>query len=319
MDQTANIYEKKIEELKKREQELINELVKKETLYEKILDSLPINIFVEDKQGRTIFANKRACDCNKMTREEVQGKTVFDLFPRVIAEKVRQEDLEVWETKQFLTKETVVKFQESEVHMYNGKTIIHLDDSFDGEYLLGFGLDITARKRAEQQIEHMAYHDNLTNLPNRWYIHKFLADFMEKNKDGEHTITVFVLDIDHFKVVNDNFGHLAGDKLLQEVSRRLQKLFSPSFTIARWGGDEFIILAPNLESENDIITISESIKEMMEDPFSYENQVFNVTTSIGISLFPFHGTDINTLLKNADSALYCSKENGRNGYELYHL
>lgn len=319
MDQTANIYKKRIEELKSREEELLNKLHKKETFYENILDALPINIFVEDREGRTIFANRRACECNNMTREELLGKTVFDFFPEITAEKVRKDDLVVWSSKKLLTKEIVVQFQEEEVHMYNGKTIINLGDSHDGEYLLGFGLDITDRKKAEQQIEHMAYHDALTGLPNRWFIHKFLEDFITKNKNRKHTIAVFVLDLDHFKFVNDLYGHQAGDELLKDVSHRLQKLFSPTYIIARWGGDEFIMLAPNLESDNEIIAISESIKKMMEVPFSFEDKEFIVTTSIGISLYPYHGTDINTLLKSADSALYNSKENGRNGYELYHL
>ncbi|MCT8139415.1 GGDEF domain-containing protein [Anaerobacillus sp. CMMVII] len=311
MDREA-IYQRKIAELEKREQELLEQLQKRETFYEKILDEIPMNIFVEDKEGRTIFANKQACECNGKTRAELVGQTVFDFFPRTIAENQRKEDLKVWKTRSLLTKEVIVHFKGEEVHMYTGKTIIELEDGLKEEYLLGFGLDISARKIAEQKIEHMAYHDALTGLPNRWFIQRYLEEFLTENK----TLAVFILDLDHFKTVNDSMGHQAGDELLKEVSKRLRSMFPEEYIIARWGGDEFILLAPNLENENEIITISEEIIHMMSIPFSYADQQFLVTTSIGISLYPFHGPDIVTLLKNADRGLYTSKNNGRNGYEI---
>lgn len=400
-----------------------------------VLDALPMTVFLEDFEGRTIFANKQACIMNGKTLEELVGKTVFDFFPRHIAENIRQIDLEVWRERKLITKDVTVGFLGKESSMFTGKTIIHVNES-DQDFLLGFGLDITDRvvaekmlkeseerfrnlieqagdcfflidkerriinvnrmsceilgyqeeqllkltakdiflsmdlkmqttcgdfaehlpcscedqlvtsentmvpvdinmqavyiggnhfylalcrdisdkKKSEEKITHMAFHDALTDLPNRWFIESI---DIRKYQDSNKMVGIFLLDLDRFKVINDSLGHQAGDLLLQAVTKRLKEVIYDDKIIARFGGDEFVLVVPGLVTTKEAIDLSEEIMNIMERPFEIYGQKFNITTSIGISLYPNQGSDINTLVKNADIAMYNSKEKGRNCSSLF--
>lgn len=426
-----------IENMESNQDEFLMKLRNNESLNLKILDALPINIFLEDREGRTIFANKQACKCNGMKLEELVGKTVYDFFPLYIANQMRTDDLEVWQQKELITKETLVGFQGQESFMYTGKTIIHSDESNE-EFLLGFGLDINDRvkaekmlrdseekfrnlvdqaadcfflieknglisevnpmacevlgykkedllhlnvvylfsnlnkkmvkmnndlyikssnnfedyikkqdgtiipvdinlrlinisdrqmylalcrdisekKKTEAKIQHMAFHDALTGLPNRWYLQTYMKKFFSSLHNSQKSFGVLLLDLDHFKVINDSLGHQAGDILLQEVASRLSELLKTNYTLARLGGDEFILIVPN-SCDDEIKAISNEVMNIMEPPFYLLGQKINVTTSIGISLYPKDGNDINILIKNADIAMYHSKEAGRNCYHQF--
>jgi diguanylate cyclase (GGDEF)-like protein/PAS domain S-box-containing protein len=429
----------KISKLEEKNRLLAKQLQATESLYLKVLDSLPINIFLEDRDGRTIFANKNACKLNGIDLEELIGKTVFDFFPTTIAEINRANDLEVWEQKKLITKEVIAGFKGQEHHMFTGKTIIQTNDSSE-EYLLGFGLDITDRintekllkeseekfrsvieqaadsyfligtdnmlkdcnptacevlnysknelllsktnmiftrlpeklqllmkdttnysslnfedqmigrnnavipvdinirlitigekkmffalcrdirdkKSAETQIKHMAYHDALTGLPNRWHLQSYLEDYISDKNTNHSKLGVILLDLDYFKIINDSLGHHAGDILLKEVSKRLlSSNENHEFFLSRFGGDEFILLVPDYTYEEDIFLLCESILTEMVHPFYINEQKFTISASIGISLYPQDGQDLHTLIKNADLAMYESKEKGRNCYNQF--
>lgn len=306
----------RIEELENREKELLKELRLNSSLHSMVLDALPINVFLEDTEGRTIFANKKACELNGMTLDELVGKTVFDFFPDHIAQVNRKIDLEVWRKRSLITTEAIAGFQGKEYHMFSGKTIIQLPESNE-EFLLGFSLDITDLKKAEKRIAHMAYHDALTGLPNRWFIKSYFEEYQVNYKNLNQMLGLFLLDLDHFKVINDSLGHQAGDVLLQSVAKRLKRVLGEDNILARFGGDEFIILVPNLPNDEAACEICRHILEVMGEPFAVFDQKFNISPSIGISLHPHHGEDINTLIKNADLAMYHSKEKGRNCYSLF--
>src|SRR4051794_118413 len=141
-----------IAELKRQNQELSKQIRIKESLYQSILDALPINIFLEDPEGHTIYANKEACLSNGKSLNELKGITIFDVFPIEIAELNRAYDLEVWEKRQLITREFPSGYQGEEHHMFSGKTIIHIDES-DEDVLLGFALEITDRVRAENRLK----------------------------------------------------------------------------------------------------------------------------------------------------------------------
>jgi diguanylate cyclase (GGDEF)-like protein/PAS domain S-box-containing protein len=306
----------RIAELENREKQLLKSLRLNVSLHSKILDALPINIFLEDPDGRTIFVNEQVCKIHGVTGEELVGKTVFDFFPNAIAVKQREIDLEVWERRTLQTNEVATEFQGKKGHMLTGKTIIQLEE-VNKEYLLGFGLDITDLKNAEEKISHMAYHDALTGLPNRWFIKSCLKNYSTHPDQNLTLKGVLLLDLDHFKVINDSLGHEAGDLLLKSVSNRLKGIIRTENVLARFGGDEFIILIPNVLSADDVFQVSEEIVETMKEPFSIYGQKFTISTSIGISLYPDHGTDMESLIKNADLAMYHSKEKGRNCYSLF--
>jgi diguanylate cyclase (GGDEF)-like protein/PAS domain S-box-containing protein len=307
----------KIKELENREEELLKVLRMHEALHLEILNALPINIFLEDREGRTIFANENVCNMHSKSAEELVGKTVFDFFPKAIAENQRAMDLEVWKQRKLVTKESKAQFAGEEKCMLTGKTIIHLNES-NNDYMLGFSLDITDRIKAEKLIKHMAYHDSLTDLPNRRFVETYLADYMNlNNKNQQNMLGIVLLDLDQFKVINDSLGHQAGDLLLQAVSTRLMESVGEKEIIARIGGDEFIVIIPNMHQPDEALYVCEKIMRNMEDDFEILGQKLTITTSIGISLYPKHGSDLNTLVKGADLAMYQSKYKGRNCYTLF--
>lgn len=173
------------------------------------------------------------------------------------------------------------------------------------------------RKKFEETINHMAYYDALTDMPNRILFNDRLKLALVQAKRTRELLAVLFLDLDHFKNINDSLGHGLGDKLLQEVSQRLSNTLREGDTIARLGGDEFTVILPQLKSIEDAALVADKIIENLTAPFFIEGVELTVTVSIGISVFPMDGEDAETLIKNADTALYRAKENGRNGYQLY--
>ena len=177
--------------------------------------------------------------------------------------------------------------------------------------------DITERTYAEEQIKHLAYHDALTNLPNRLLFKDRLTVALSHAHREQSRLAVLFLDLDRFKVINDSLGHNIGDQLLQAVAARVHACVRESDTVARLGGDEFTVLLPRLNESDDAAPIASKIIEAIRHPFQIEGREFFTTTSIGISLFPEDGTDAEALIKNADTAMYQAKELGRDNYQLF--
>jgi diguanylate cyclase (GGDEF)-like protein/PAS domain S-box-containing protein len=177
--------------------------------------------------------------------------------------------------------------------------------------------DITERTYAEEQIKHLAYHDALTNLPNRLLFKDRLTVALSHAQREHARLAVLFLDLDRFKVINDSLGHTIGDQLLQAVASRVSACVRDSDTVARLGGDEFTVLLPTIHQSEDAAPVAMKIIEAVRYPFHIEGREFFTTTSIGISLFPEDGVDAETLIKNADTAMYQAKEVGRDNYQLF--
>lgn len=177
--------------------------------------------------------------------------------------------------------------------------------------------DTTERTYAEEQIKHLAYHDALTGLPNRLLFKDRLQVAAGLAHRSRAMLAVLFLDLDRFKSINDSLGHNAGDHLLQSVTARIHSCLRESDTVARQGGDEFTILLPSLAHSEDAARIAEKILQSIRAPFHLEGRELYITTSIGISLFPDDGADADTLIKNADTAMYQAKEQGRDNYQLF--
>ncbi len=177
--------------------------------------------------------------------------------------------------------------------------------------------DVTERTYAEEQIKHLAYHDALTGLPNRLLFKDRLAVALSHAQRERTRLAVLFLDLDRFKVINDSLGHSIGDRLLQAVAERVQLCVRDSDTLARLGGDEFTLMIPNLLRSEDAAPVAQKILEAVRNPFTIEGREFFITTSIGISLYPEDGMDAETLIKNADTAMYQAKELGRDNYQLF--
>jgi len=173
------------------------------------------------------------------------------------------------------------------------------------------------QRRVQDTIKHQASHDLLTGLPNRLLFNDRLSlELVNIYQAGEMLAVVF-LDLDYFKNINDTLGHAVGDKLLQKVSQRLTDCLRERDLVARWGGDEFTILLTELNNAEEVVNIIQRILHVISDPFVFNNQEFYVKASIGIALAPYDGEDAETLLKNADAAMYKAKQKGRNNYQLY--
>ena len=178
--------------------------------------------------------------------------------------------------------------------------------------------DITARKRDEQTIRHLAYYDALTGLPNRMLFNDRLAQALaQARRHGARGVAIMFLDLDRFKTINDTFGHGGGDELLREAALRLKHALREGDTVARLGGDEFLFLLPGVDDPEDAARIGQKIVDLFEAPFTVMDHELYVTTSVGVSLFPMDGADGETLIRNADTALYRAKDQGRNRYQLY--
>ena len=176
--------------------------------------------------------------------------------------------------------------------------------------------DITARKTAEQQIEYQAYHDALTGLANRRLFHEHLSLALALAQRREKNVAVLFLDLDHFKVVNDSLGHTVGDALLQQVARRLKGSVREGDTVARVGGDEFTIVLHELSHAQDAAIVAQKVLRTIAAPMEISGHRLQVTTSIGITIYPADGLDAETLLRSADAAMYRAKSEGRNTYQM---
>ncbi len=182
---------------------------------------------------------------------------------------------------------------------------------------LGIARDVTERKRLEEMIRELAYHDSVTGLPNRVLFNDRFSLAMAHARRNQQKLAIMLLDLDRFKNVNDGLGHNVGDRLLKAVGERLKTLLRRSDTIARLGGDEFMLLLPELIHTEDAETIAGKILEGVRMPFEFGSQLLRVTTSIGIAIYPYDGQDADALTRNADMAMYTAKERGRDNYQRY--
>ncbi len=210
---------------------------------------------------------------------------------------------------------------------------IQIGDDRRFERICGIIQDITERRRAEQKIRYLAFFDSVTGLPNRAMLTQLLNQALTAAKRHDRYIAVLFLDLDHFKRINDTLGHDAGDALLQGVSKRLQSALrcsgdrkGSSFEIrdesgfagmgadvvTRLGGDEFVVLLTDLASPENGAAVARRLGQSLAEPFSVKGKEITVTSSIGIAVYPIDGRDADTLLKNADAAMYDAKQNGRN-------
>jgi diguanylate cyclase (GGDEF)-like protein len=187
----------------------------------------------------------------------------------------------------------------------------------DSKLIRSYIFDITEHKKIEHKLKFQAHHDLLTGLPNRAWFNKQLDITLEQSKRSKQPMAVIFLDLDNFKNVNDTLGHSIGDLVLQNFSKRISSCVRAGDTVARWGGDEFILLLPQIRDVDDTIKLSQRVIEVLRDPLEVQGHRLYIKTSLGIAIYPQDGEDGETLLKNADAALYRAKEMGRNRYQFY--
>jgi diguanylate cyclase (GGDEF)-like protein/PAS domain S-box-containing protein len=300
-----------------------------EQRYRFIVSNSPDIIYMLDQKGRFIFINERAT--------ALLGYDPDDMIGRHYSKFVHPQDLEKAkfafdERRTGMRSSQSVEFRlichdNAPIRYFESHTItIELNamgiyekgtepENFFGTY--GVARDVTERKRAEEVINFQLYHDLLTKLPNRALFRDRLKLAMSQAKRNDSQLAMMYLDMDRFKVVNDSLGHLAGDQLLQTVSAHLHGCLRDSDTLARVGGDEFNLLLPDILGREDAARIAEKILSKLKDPIVLDDYEVVVSFSIGISIYPGDGDDIDQLIKHADMAMYHIKGNGKNGYEFF--
>jgi diguanylate cyclase (GGDEF)-like protein len=177
--------------------------------------------------------------------------------------------------------------------------------------------ELYRRKEAEAAIRRLAYYDELTGLPNRTLFNDRLQGALTRARRNGHRMAVMMMDLDRFKEVNDKLGHTVGDRLLQGVGKRLTVTLRESDSVCRLGGDEFLLLFPELEGQEDAGMAASRLLSAIREPFLLDGMQLCITTSLGIALYPDDGTDRDTLVRNADIAMYGVKGDGRDGFARY--
>ncbi len=206
-----------------------------------------------------------------------------------------------------------IRKDHSRVPVLIGSTFI---DSSQQEGV-AFVLDLTERKRAEEQIRYMADHDALTGLPNRVLLQDRLQQAMAHAHRGHTQVAVLFIDLDYFKHINDSLGHQIGDRLLQMVAERLKRCVREGDSVARLGGDEFVLILPMISDSADVALVARKTLDALDTSFHCGDHELHVSGSIGISLYPDDGKDVDTLMRTADTAMYYAKDKGRGNYQFF--
>jgi diguanylate cyclase (GGDEF)-like protein/PAS domain S-box-containing protein len=310
--------------LQRYSQSLQNTLIQlqdSESRFRSYMDNGKFLSWMKDDQGCYIYINQRYKEHFGVASENWLGKSDFELFPRAIAKPLWDNDQTVLQLNKGITVEELTTTD-------NGKSCCWLStkfpyiDSAGIRYVGGIAVDISERKAAEEQIENLAFYDPLTNLANRRLLLDRLTHFLETSFRHPQIGALLFIDLDNFKTLNDTFGHNNGDQLLQQVAKRLQKSIRKGDTLARFGGDEFIILLENLsintlEAAAKAKVVGEKILQLLRHPYLIDNNTHISTPSLGITLLGKTKEDINEPLKRADLAMYEAKAAGRNTLRFF--
>ncbi len=288
-------------------------------MLELVLDALPVRIFWKDNNSTYLGCNQHfADDAEVENTADIQGCSDFDFFEKENAELFRKDDREVMESGV-----SKVGYEEpqanpgGETRWLRTNKIPLRDENGAVVGVLGTYEDITEHKRLRQKIEKMAHEDELTGLPNRNQFKKSLDAAIEGLEQDGRQIGLLLLDLDNFKNVNDTLGHLIGDKLLQVIARRIENFLPESVKAARLGGDEFAFIFSDLRSEDIITQFAQDITRVLEEPIGVEDNLLNISVSIGIITHSERECSPHELFKNADIALYEAKRTGKSRFCIF--
>lgn len=306
-----------ITQQKKTEQKLRESEERYRMLYSTMQEGVAQNRFIYDSNGKP--CDYEILDVNQayetimgFSREQVIGRKASELYPLFDGQPAC-----LREFVSALKKKRASSF-EFDFQYAGERHVLRISvTQLAPGYFASIFENITERKRNEEKIERLAYFDHLTGLPNRVLLRDRLGQLVARAKRNKGSFGLFFLDLDHFKQVNDTLGHDKGDQLLTVVAERLGKVLRTCDSVARHGGDEFVILVDEIKDREDASLIACKILESFAEPIFLDDKEVFTTTSIGIAMFPDDGNDPDTLLKNADTAMYQSKEKGRNTYRFY--
>jgi len=285
-----------------------------------IIDHIPTSVIVKDARDlRYVLVNRAAEEFLGVPRANVVGKYVHEFFPREAADAIVTRDRHLIASgHEIILDELPVHDVSNHVRHIRSHRVVVNDLDGDPRYLLGVVEDTTERKAAELRIAHLANHDSLTDLPNRTSFNRHMADTLVDAALSGTQFGVICLDLDRFKSINDLFGHAVGDVFLRKVAERLRVAAGGQF-LARLGGDEFIVVVTGDAQPVATETMAEKLQAAMVDAFEIEGKTVKSGISIGAAIYPQDGRDIDTLLRNADAALYRAKADGRGSIRFFEI
>jgi diguanylate cyclase (GGDEF)-like protein/PAS domain S-box-containing protein len=284
----------------------------------KIIDHIPSRITVKDiRDRRYVLVNQVAEQQYGMAREDIIGRTAFDLFPQAGAARLTASDDEALTLSDglFLDEHPWQSPALGLRHVTSHRIMIP-DESATPRYLINVVEDVTERREASDRIAHLAHFDALTDLPNRVLFREQLEQWLERARHGQ-TFALLYIDIDEFKGINDSLGHHVGDELLKAIAERIKGCIKPADLVARLGGDEFAVLLTEIAGRDDVVAFTKRVFEVIRKPYHCLGHQLTSDASIGIAMAPLDGTERDQIIKNADLAMYAAKAGGRRTFRFF--
>ncbi len=280
------------------------------------LMSINDSVYFTDMGNRILFVNNAFYKTYGYTNEDIIGK-YCDIFLEGIATRDNSDGNLTEVSKGSWCGEIYHRNKKgNRFPVYLSRSVIK-DEKERELGIVNIVRDITEKKAIEQRLKHMAHFDDLTGLPNRALFYDRLNKLLLRTKSDSRPFAVLFLDLDRFKIVNDTLGHTIGDSLLKIIARRLLQCVREEDMLARLGGDEFAVILTNINEHQNAATVARRIITCLENPFRIKKNECTIGVSIGITLYPHDGDDADTLIKNADTAMYHAKGSGRNAYKYY--
>jgi len=316
----------------KRNQE---QLEHKLSLYQTMVNAAVEPITLIDRNYTYRIVNHAYTEARNLKKEEVLNHTVADVWGEEVFQEIIKEKLDRCFAGNVVSDVSAYEFKKNEINYVETTYTPCFPSGPEASYVVVISHNITELKRSQEKLKILAYYDSLTSLPNRPLFMDRLEQEIKYARRNRTTIAVFFLDLDEFKKINDSYGHSAGDSLLVSVGDRLTDCVRNSDTIgrssgvirrsqdepsghfSRIGGDEFTLILPNFADKKYVATVAEKIISIFNEPFQVAGREVFISTSIGIALYPDNGDTVETLLKNADTAMYRAKEAGKNTFEYY--
>jgi len=281
-----------------------------------VINAAPTPIFYKDAEGRYLGCNEAFEKYIGIEREQLIGKSVFELFDKDLAKVYFEADKALFDEKGTQIYEAKVAYADGSMRdvMFHKAYFKASEAGVEG--IVGSMLDITKRKKAEESLEQLALTDCLTGLDNRYSLMNNLEYSLLRQKRENFRLAFLMLDLDGFKQINDNYGHPTGDALLIASGKKLKNIFRESDIIARVGGDEFSIILENIDSTESLILLVNKILLEFNNPFTIDDQNLNIGISIGIAMSSSSGCSSEDIIHQADAALYQVKNSGKGSYHL---